>query len=132
MKKILKSDNILKGSTNNERNNKKGNDDQQKHESSHNNNKNEFKRVVPRRRTFKNRYQNIFLGYCFSCNNFGHKAIDWRAYTRSDHVRDRNMGSYKTSKDDYVRNKTRISHGFANKNYNSFAPLLDYNIEIYK
>jgi hypothetical protein len=43
-----------------------------------------------------------------------------------------NRGSYKTSKDDYVRNKTIISHGFANRNYNSFSPLLDYNIECHK
>jgi hypothetical protein len=122
--------NILKGSTNNESNNRKGNDDQQKPDSSHKNNKNEFRRVVPPQRPFTNRYQNLFLGYCFSCNNFGHKAIDCRAYARSDHVRDRNRGSYKTSKDDYVSNKTRSSHGFANINYNSFSPLLD--IECYK
>jgi hypothetical protein len=36
------------------------------------------------------------LSYCFSCNNFGHKALDFRAYVRSDHVRNRNRGSYKT------------------------------------
>jgi hypothetical protein len=40
-------------------------------------------------------------------------------------VRYRNRGSYKTSKDDYVSNKTRSYHGFAIRNYNSFAPLLD-------
>jgi hypothetical protein len=88
--------NILKGSINNESNSRKGNDDQHKPESSHKNNKNEFKIVVPPRRPFTNRYQNLFLGYCFSCNNFGHKAIDCRAYARSDDVRDRNRGSYKT------------------------------------
>jgi hypothetical protein len=124
--------NILKGSINNESNSRKGNDDQQILDSSHKNNKNESRRVVPPRRPFTNRYQNLFLGYCFSCNNFGHKAIDCRAYTRSDHVRNRNRGPYKTSKDDYVSNKTRSSHGFANINYNSFSPLLDYNIECYK
>jgi hypothetical protein len=121
--------NILKGSINNESNNKKGNDDQHKPDSSH---KNEFRRVVPPRRPFTTRYQNLFLGYCFSCNNFGHKEIDCRAYTRSDHVRNINRGPYKTSKDDYVSNKTISSHGFANINYNSFAPLLDYDIECYK
>jgi hypothetical protein len=118
-------DNILKGSTNNEGNNTKGNDDQQKHDYSHKNNKNDFKRVVPPRRPFTNWYQNIFLGHCFSCNNFGHKEIDCRAYARSGHVRDRNRLYYKTSKDDYVRNKTRSSHGFSNRNYNYFSPLLD-------
>jgi hypothetical protein len=124
--------NILKGSINNENNNRKGNDDEKKPNSSHKNNKNEFRGVVPPRRPFTNQYQNIFLRYCFSCNNFGHKEIDCRDYARSDHVRDRNRGSYKTSKDDYVRNKTKRSHGFANINYNSFSPLLDYNIECYK
>jgi hypothetical protein len=47
-------------------------------------------------------------------------------------VRDINIGSYKTSKNDYVRNKTRSSHGFVDRNYNSFSPLLDYNTECYK
>jgi hypothetical protein len=31
-----------------------------------------------------------------------------------------------------VSNKTRSSHGFVDINYNSFAPLLDYNTECYK
>jgi hypothetical protein len=47
-------------------------------------------------------------------------------------VRYRNIGSYKTSNSDYVNNKTKISHGFVDRNYNSFAPLLDYNNEYYK
>jgi hypothetical protein len=124
--------NILKGSTNNESNNEKGNDDQHKPYSFHKNNKNEFKRVVPVRRPFTIWYQNLFLGYCFFCNNFVHKSIDCRAYTRSDHVRNRNTGPYTTSKDDYMSNKTRSSHGFTNRNYNSFAHILDYDIESYK
>jgi hypothetical protein len=110
----------------------KGNDDQQKPDSSHKNNKNGFRRVVPPRRPFMTQYRNLFLGYCFSCNNFGHKAINSRAYTRSDHVRNRNRGPYKTSKDDCMSNTTRSSHGFANKNYNFFAPLLDYDTECHK
>jgi hypothetical protein len=81
----------------------KGNDDKKNSDSSH---KNEFKRVVPPRRPFTNRYQNIFLGCCFYCNNFGHKDINCKAYARRDHVRYINKGSYKTSKDDYVSNKT--------------------------
>jgi hypothetical protein len=123
--------NILKGSIDDERSSKKVNDDQKKPNSSHKNNKNDFRRVVSRR-PFTTRYQNIFLGYCFSCNSFGHKALDCRAYERSSHMRDRNRGSYKTSKNDYVSNETRSSHGFVDKNYNSFASLLDYNIECYK
>jgi hypothetical protein len=54
--------NILKGSINDESRNKKGNDDQHKSDSFH---KNEIKRVVPPRRPFTNRYQNLFLGYFF-------------------------------------------------------------------
>jgi hypothetical protein len=46
-------------------------------------------------------------------------------------VRDINIVPYKTTKNDYVSNKTRISHGFIDRNYNSFAPLLDYNVECY-
>jgi hypothetical protein len=109
-----------------------GNDDQHKLDSSHKNNKKEFKRDVPPRFPFTTRYRNLFLGYYFSCNNFSHKAMDCRAYTRSDHVRNINRGPHKTSKDDYVSNKTIISDSLANKKYNSFAPLLDYNIECYK
>jgi hypothetical protein len=33
-------------------------------------------RVVPPTRPFTTLYQNLFLGYYFSCNNFGHKALD--------------------------------------------------------
>jgi hypothetical protein len=124
--------NILKGSINNENNSRNENDDKKKPDSCHNNNKNEFRRVVPPRRTFTNRYQNFFLGYCFSWSNFGHKEIDCRAYARSDFARDINRGSYNTSKDNYVSKKTKISRGFANRNYNSLAPILDYNTECYK
>jgi hypothetical protein len=47
-------------------------------------------------------------------------------------VRNKNRGTYKTSKDHYVSNKTLSSHGFDNINYNSFAPLLDYDTEFHK
>ena len=72
------------------------------------------------------------FGLLFFCNNFGDKEIDCISYARSDHVRDRNRDSCKTSKNDYVSNKTRSSHGFVDRNYNSFSPLLDYNTECYK
>jgi hypothetical protein len=124
--------NIIKFDINNEINSRKGNDDQQKIDSFHKNNKNEFRIVVPSRRPFTTQYQNLLLGYYFSCNKFGHKALDCRDYARSDHVRDRNRGSYNTSENDYVINKTKISHGFVDRNYNSFSPLLDYNTEFYK
>jgi hypothetical protein len=37
-------------------------------------NMNKLRRVVPPRRQFTTRYQIFFFGYCFSCNNFGHKS----------------------------------------------------------
>jgi hypothetical protein len=89
--------NILKDSIKNKRNTKKGNNDQHKSNSFH---RNEFIRVLPPIISFINQYQHIFLGYCFSCNNFGYKKIYCRSYARSDHVGDRNRGSYNTSKTD--------------------------------
>ena len=47
-----------------------------------------------------------------------------------DHVRYKNKGVCKTSKVVYVSRKTRSSHEFTNKKYNSFSPLLD--TECYK
>jgi hypothetical protein len=41
-----------------------------------------------------------------------------------------NRGVYDIPKDNYVNSKTINSHG--DRNYNSFAPFLDYNIECYK
>jgi hypothetical protein len=37
-----------------------------------------FKRVTYFRRSTTPRYQTIFLGLCYSCNNFGHKAVNCR------------------------------------------------------
>ena len=36
-------------------------------------------------RTTQNRYQQLFLGYCFSCHNFGHKALDCESYRNKYH-----------------------------------------------
>lgn len=30
--------------------------------------------------SFIQRYQSIFLGTCYSCNNFGHKAVNYKSY----------------------------------------------------
>jgi hypothetical protein len=103
--------NILKESINNESSSRKGNNDQQKIDSSQKNNKHEFRICVPPRRPFTTRYQNRFPIYCFSCNNFVHKEIDCRYYARSDHVRDKNRGSYPTSRNDYVRTKPEVLMG---------------------
>jgi hypothetical protein len=43
-----------------------------------------FRRETPSRWTPKQRYENIFHGHCFSCNEYGHKALDCRHYARKD------------------------------------------------
>jgi hypothetical protein len=45
------------------------------------NQKENYKRTTPFRRSL--RYQTIFLGLCYSCNNFGHKAINFKAYEKN-------------------------------------------------
>lgn len=84
--------------------------------------RNGFKRTTPPRRPFTTRFQILFIVYSFSCNIFGHKAINCRAYAKSDHVRRRDRG-------DYV-SEVKSSHE-NDRNYNPFTPLL-YNIEYYK
>jgi hypothetical protein len=43
-----------------------------------------FRRETPSRWTPKQRYENIFHGHCFSCNEYGHKALECRHYARKD------------------------------------------------
>jgi hypothetical protein len=50
-----------------EGNNRREYHDQQRHE---------LKMTASQRRTFTPTHQIFFFGYCFTCNNFGHKAID--------------------------------------------------------
>jgi hypothetical protein len=42
-----------------------------------------FIRVTPFKRYYTPRYQTIFLGLCYACNNFGHKAVNCRDDSRS-------------------------------------------------
>jgi hypothetical protein len=67
-------------------------------------------------------YQHLFLGYFFSCNKFGHKAIDCRTYGKNNHKSPKRHG-YKNKNN---KNNQR------NRNYNSFSPLQDYNVECCK
>jgi hypothetical protein len=90
--------------------------------------KNEFRKVMTPRRPTMNMYEYLFLGNCFSCNNFGHKAIDYRAYPRNDQRR--NGGMYNAPQNNYVNNK--VKNHVDNKNINSFSPLFNYDIEYYK
>ena len=41
-----------------------------------------FRRETPSRLIQKPKYENVFNGYCFSCNQFGHKALDCKHYAR--------------------------------------------------
>ena len=61
-----------------------------------------------------NRYQQIFLGHCYSCNNFCHKALKCRAYGK--------VHEYK--KDAPSKLKER--------NHNHFGSVQRYDIECYK
>jgi len=42
----------------------------------------DFKRTTLTRRLPTPRYRNIFLVLCYSCNNFGNKSINFRAYAK--------------------------------------------------
>jgi hypothetical protein len=54
----------------------------------------------------------MFRGYCYSCNNYGHKAMNCRAYGRKKlRVKNYNL------KDNQTINQVK------SKNYNSFSPL---------
>jgi hypothetical protein len=83
---------------------------------------NEYRRNTTPRRTPPKRYQQLFLGYCFSCHNFGHKALDCKAYRKN----------YHKSVQGYGHKNNKSSRNQRSRNYNSFSPLQDYNIECYK
>jgi len=72
--------NVLEISSHNGENHKELNHDKQETNFSFKKYKNEFRRGSPSRIPLTTRYQNIFLGYCFSCKICGHKGIDCRAY----------------------------------------------------
>ena len=62
----------------------------------------------------RNRYQHIFWGHCYSCNNFGHKAFKCRAYGKVH---------------EYKKEETSKSK---ETNHNCFGSLQIYDIECYK
>lgn len=76
-------------------------------------NKDNFKRPLHQRWPYMTRFHHSFNGYCLLCNNFGHKARDCRKRAR---------------KFGWIR----ISYGFPSRNYNSCAPLVDYDVICYK
>ena len=70
--------------------------------------------VIPRL-PIKSRYQHIFFCYFYYCNNFGHKALNCKAY-----------GKFCDYKKNASSNKPKV------RNHNFFAPLQRYDIECYK
>jgi hypothetical protein len=68
------------------------------------------------------RYQNFFLGHCYTCKNFGHKAMNCRINERNKYTRNMNG----------VNRRYGNNRGFVNRNYHSFYPLMDKNIVCYK
>jgi hypothetical protein len=80
-----------------------------------------FRRATPFRRSSNPRYQTIFLGLCYSCNNFGHKVVNCRANAK-------NRRNY----EGYTRNGyPRRPHEAQRRNYNIFESLSD-EVECYK
>ena len=61
------------------------------------------------------RYQQTFFGRCYSCNNFGHKALNCKAYGK--------LCGY---------NKKASSNKPKLRNHKSFTPLQKYDKECYK
>jgi hypothetical protein len=55
------------------------------------------KRKIVIRITPPNRYQHISLGYCYSCNNFGHEAVHCKSYRN---YKPKNIQRYKNKKND--------------------------------
>ena len=43
-----------------------------------------FIRTPPFIRSSTRRYQTIFFGLCYACNNFGHKVVNYRANNRNN------------------------------------------------
>jgi hypothetical protein len=72
--------------------------------------------TLPSKWNHKIRYQNYLFGYCYYCNDFGHKVIYFRTRVR----------------DGYMGNNNRYTHEFSRRNYNSFSPFFNYNIICYK
>jgi hypothetical protein len=70
---------------------------------------NEYRRDTTTIRTPVKGYQHIFLGYCFSCNNFGHKVLHCRAYGEYNHKNVQRYG-YKNKKNYNNQENINIIH----------------------
>jgi hypothetical protein len=77
--------------------------------------------VAPFKRSSTSGYQTIFLGLCYSCNNFGHKDINCRSYAKK-----------KINYEGYSNNSYPIRpREIHNIKYNSYGSLND-EVECYK
>jgi hypothetical protein len=65
---------------------------------------------------------------CYSCNYFGHKAINYRAYAKG--INTWNISSYENPKNHYESNNPINPREVFENNYNSFGTL-GYEIECY-
>ena len=90
---------------------------------------NDLRRHAPSRRPPISRYQSFFSGLCYACNNYGHKAIDYRTYARYISEWERNR--YENSKHQTEENYIKKSHLASGRNYNRFGAL-NYDIECYR
>ena len=72
--------------------------------------KNDKKNTITKRNP-PNKY--LFIGYCYPCNNFGHKAVHCKSYGQYNNI---NVQKYKNNRDNTEK-----------RNYNSFAPLQNFN-----
>ena len=61
-----------------------------------------------------NRYLQFFLGHCYSCNNFGHKALNCRTNGK------------------VLEYKKKLSSNKPKENHNLLTLLKKYDIECYK
>jgi hypothetical protein len=80
--------------------------------------------TIPQRISLTPRYQNLFLGQCYTCGNFGHKEIKINC-----RINERNKyASYMNGANNRYGNVRR----HVNINYNPFNPLMYQNIVCYK
>jgi hypothetical protein len=80
-----------------------------------------FIRAPPFRRSSTPRYQTIFFGLCYACNNFGHKVVTCKANNRISN----NFESYTQ------RDYSRIPSDTQRRSYNRFESL-SIEVECYK
>jgi hypothetical protein len=78
--------------------------------------------TTPQRISLTPRYQNFFLGNCYTCGNFGHRTINCRINERNNYT------IYMNGENNRYGN-VRIP---INRNYNPFDPIMDQNIVCYK